>query len=140
MTNLAVRQVGTPLSPALGKRQRGCSTHTQNTGAHSSVERLPAIAPQPRRSPPLLAFFALAVDIDQKPFADSLTEKLTNKISRIPGFGVPPPAPWFYFKGKLWPLSHGTLPITIPDVAEVLDASVSKSGTQGADRWAIDSC
>ncbi len=51
----------------------------------------------------MLAFFALAVDIDQKPFADSLNEELTNDISRIPGFGVPLPAPSFYFKGKLWP-------------------------------------
>jgi TolB-like protein len=44
------------------------------------------------RDPSVLAFFVLAVDIDQKPFADSLTEELTNKISRIPGLGVPPPA------------------------------------------------
>ncbi|PYU86258.1 MAG: hypothetical protein DMG51_06310 [Acidobacteria bacterium] len=43
--------------------------------------------------------------IDQKPFADRLTVELTNKISRIPRR---PPAPSFYFKGKPWPLSHGT--------------------------------
>jgi TolB-like protein len=46
-----------------------------------------------------------------------------------------PPASSFYFKGKLWPRSHGTPQITIADIAKtlgvayVLDGSVRKSGT-----------
>jgi len=131
MTNLDV--LAGSNSPLAGAGQ--ATFHTQNTGAHSSVERLPP--PQNRvhrgrrrcafpcrrrcllfhdtlaynnsppllrshRDPSMLAFFALAVDIGQKPFADSLNEELTNKISRIPGCGVSPPAPSFYFKGKLW--------------------------------------
>lgn len=101
MTNLDV--LAGSNSPLSGAGQ--ATFHTQNTGAHSSVERLPP--PQNRvhrgrrrcafpcrrrclpfhdtlansnsppllrshRDPPMLAFFALAVDIGQKPFADQL--------------------------------------------------------------------
>jgi hypothetical protein len=49
------------------------------------------------------------------------------------GLRVPPPTASFYFKGKLWPRSHGTQ-ATIAEIAKtlgvayVLDGSVRKSG------------
>jgi TolB-like protein len=49
---------------------------------------------------------------------------------------VPPPTASFYFKGQLWPRSHGTAQITIAEIAKklavahVLDGSVRKSGTR----------
>jgi TolB-like protein len=62
-----------------------------------------------------------------------MTEKLIDKLSKIPGLRVPSPTSSFYFKGKLWPLPHGTPQITIGDIAKmlgvayVLDGSVRKS-------------
>jgi transcriptional activator of cad operon len=65
-----------------------------------------------------------------------MTEELIDKLSKIPGLRVPPPTSSFYFKGKLWPRSHGTPQITIADIAKtlgvvyVLDGSVRKSGAR----------
>src|SRR5256884_9267634 len=73
--------------------------------------------------------------MNQESFADGMTEELIDKLSRIPGLRVPHPTSSFYFKGKLWPRSHGTPQATIADVAKtlgvayVLDGSVRKSGT-----------
>ena len=83
----------------------------------------------------MLPFLDLTEEMNQESFADGMTEELIDKLSRIPGLRVPPPTSSFYFKGKLWPRSHGTPQATIADVAKtlgvayVLDGSVRKSGT-----------
>jgi len=94
-----------------------------------------AVAPQPQKSIAVLPFLDLTEEMNQESFADGMTEELIDKLSRIPGLRVPPPTSSFYFKGKLWPRSHGTPQATIADVAKtlgvayVLDGSVRKSGT-----------
>jgi len=95
-----------------------------------------AVPPQPQQSIAVLPFLDLTDDMNQEPFADGMTEELIDKLSKIPGLRVPPPTSSFYFKGKLWPRSHGTPQITIPDIAKtlgvvyVLDGSVRKSGAR----------
>jgi len=95
-----------------------------------------AIAPQPQNSIAVLPFLDLTDEMNQEPFADGMTEELIDKLSKIPGLKVPPPTSSFYFKGKLWPRSHGTPQITIADIAKtlgvayVLDGSVRKSGAR----------
>jgi len=94
------------------------------------------IAPQLQKSIAVLPFLDLTEEMNQEPFADGITEELIDKLSKIPGLRVPPPTSSFYFKGKLWPRSHGTPQITIADIAKalgvayVLDGSVRKSGTR----------
>jgi transcriptional activator of cad operon len=96
----------------------------------------PAIAPQPENSIAVLPFLDLTDEMNQEPFADGMTEELIDKLSKIPGLRVPPPTSSFYFKGKLWPRSHGTPQVTIADIAKtlgvtyVLDGSVRKSGAR----------
>jgi transcriptional activator of cad operon len=93
-----------------------------------------AIASQPQKSIAVLPFLDLTDKMNEEPFADGMTEELIDKLSKIPGLRVPPPTASFYFKGKLWPRSHGTTQITIPEIAKtlgvayVLDGSVRKSG------------
>jgi len=95
-----------------------------------------AIAPQPQKSIAVLPFLDLTEKMNQEPFADGITEELIDKLSKVPGLRVPPPTSSFYFKGKLWPRSHGTPQITIADIAKtlgvayVLDGSVRKSGAR----------
>jgi len=102
--------------------------------ANNSHSASPAIAPPPQKSIAVLPFLDLTEDMNQEPFADGMTEELIDKLSKIPGLRVPPPTSSFYFKGKLWPRSHGTPQITIADIAKtlgvayVLDGSVRKSG------------
>src|SRR5438552_13774380 len=90
----------------------------------------------PQQSIAVLPFLDLTDDMNQEPFADGMTEELIDKLSKIPGLRVPPPTSSFYFKGKLWPRSHGTPQITIAEIAKtlvvvyVLDGSVRKSGTR----------
>src|SRR5437773_11664204 len=67
-----------------------------------------AVAPQPQKSIAVLPFLDLTEEMNQESFADGMTEELIDKLSRIPGLRVPPPTSSFYFKGKLWPRSHGT--------------------------------
>jgi transcriptional activator of cad operon len=92
-----------------------------------------AVAPQSQKSIAVLPFLDLTDDMNQEPFADGMTEELIDKLSKIPGLRVPPPTSSFYFKGKLWPRSHGTPQITIADIAKtlgvvyVLDGSVRKA-------------
>jgi len=94
------------------------------------------VAAQTQKSIAVLPFIDLTNDMNQEPFADGMTEELIDKLSRIPGLRVPPPTSSFYFKGKLWPRSHGTPQITIADIAKtlgvvyVLDGSVRKSGAR----------
>jgi len=93
-----------------------------------------AIAPLPQKSIAVLPFIDLTEGMHQEEFADGMTEELIDKLSKIPGLRVPSPTSSFYFKGKLWPLEHGTPQITIGDIARmlgvayVLDGSVRKSG------------
>jgi transcriptional activator of cad operon len=93
-----------------------------------------AIAPLPQKSIAVLPFIDLTEGMHQEEFADGMTEELIDKLSKIPGLRVPSPTSSFYFKGKLWPLPHGTPQITIGDIARmlgvayVLDGSVRKSG------------
>jgi TolB-like protein/DNA-binding winged helix-turn-helix (wHTH) protein len=92
-----------------------------------------AVAPLPQKSIAVLPFLDLTDKMNEEPFADGMTEELIDKLSKIPGLRVPPPTSSFYFKGKLWPRSHGTPQITIADIAKtlgvvyVLDGSVRKS-------------
>jgi transcriptional activator of cad operon len=93
-----------------------------------------AVAPPPEKSIAVLPFLDLTDEMNEEPFADGMTEELIDKLSKIPDLRVPPPTSSFYFKGKLWPRSHGTPQVTIADVAKtlgvtyVLDGSVRKSG------------
>ena len=94
----------------------------------------PVTAVPPQKSIAVLPFLDLTDDMNEEPFADGMTEELIDKLSKIPDLRVPPPTSSFYFKGKLWPRSHGTPQVTIADVAKtlgvtyVLDGSVRKSG------------
>jgi transcriptional activator of cad operon len=105
-------------------------------GASNNLSASPAIAQQPQKSIAVLPFLDLTDAMNQEPFADGMTEELIDKLSKIPGLRVPPPTSSFYFKGKLWPRSHGTPQITIPEIAKqlgvayVLDGSIRKSGAR----------
>jgi len=94
----------------------------------------PGTVPPPPKSIAVLPFLDLTDEMSEEPFADGMTEELIDKLSKIPDLRVPPPTSSFYFKGKLWPRSHGTPQVTIADVAKtlgvtyVLDGSVRKSG------------
>ncbi len=104
--------------------------------ANNNPSASPSIAPQPQKSIAVLPFLDLTDKMNQEPFADGMTEELIDKLSKIPGLRVPAPTSSFYFKGKLWPRSHGTPQITIADIAKtlgvayVLDGSVRKSGAR----------
>jgi TolB-like protein/DNA-binding winged helix-turn-helix (wHTH) protein len=94
------------------------------------------VAPKPQNSIAVLPFLDLTDAMNQELFADGMTEELIDKLSKIPGLRVPPPTSSFYFKGKLWPRSHGTPQVTIAEIAKtlgvayVLDGSVRKSGAR----------
>jgi TolB-like protein len=104
--------------------------------ANNNLSASAAIASQPQKSIAVLPFLDLTAKMNQEPFADGMTEELIDKLSKIPGLRVPPPTSSFYFKGKLWPRSHGTPQIAIADIAKtlgvayVLDGSVRKSGAR----------
>jgi TolB-like protein/DNA-binding winged helix-turn-helix (wHTH) protein len=92
-----------------------------------------AIAAQSQKSIAVLPFLDLTEGMKEEEFADGMTEELIDKLSKVPGLRVPPPTSSFYFKGKLWPMAHGTPQLTVGDVAKalgvayVLDGSVRKS-------------
>jgi len=92
-----------------------------------------AIAAQQQKSIAVLPFLDLTEGMKEEEFADGMTEELIDKLSKVPGLRLPPPTSSFYFKGKLWPLAHGTPQLTVADVAKalgvtyVLDGSVRKS-------------
>jgi len=104
--------------------------------ANNNLSASSSIPPPPQKSIAVLPFLDLTDKMNQEPFADGMTEELIDKLSKIPGLRVPPPTSSFYFKGKLWPRSHGTPQITIADIAKtlgvayVLDGSVRKSGAR----------
>jgi transcriptional activator of cad operon len=90
----------------------------------------------PEKSIAVLPFLDLTDAMSEEPFADGMTEELIDKLSKIPELRVPPPTASFYFKGKLWPRSHGTEQVTIAEIAKalgvtyVLDGSVRKAGAR----------
>ena len=102
--------------------------------ANNKQAASPGIVPPPPKSIAVLPFLDLTDEMSEEPFADGMTEELIDKLSKIPDLRVPPPTSSFYYKGKLWPRSHGTPQVTIADVAKtlgvtyVLDGSVRKSG------------
>jgi transcriptional activator of cad operon len=102
--------------------------------ARNNRLRSSAATPLPQKSVAVLPFLDLTDDMSQEPFADGMTEELIDKLSKVPGLQVPPPTASFYFKGKLWPHSHGTPQLTVADIAKslgvsyILDGSVRKSG------------
>ena len=104
--------------------------------ANNNPSASAAIASQPQKSIAVLPFLDLTDKMNEEPFADGMTEELIDKLSKIPGLRVPPPTASFYFKGQLWPRSHGTAQITIAEIAKklaaayVLDGSVRKSGAR----------
>ena len=95
-----------------------------------------AAAPPEIKSIAVLPLENLSHDPEQEYFADGMTEELIDKLSQIHGLRVPPPTSSFFFKGKLWPRSHGAPQITIAEIAKtlgvayVLDGSVRRSGTR----------
>jgi len=86
-----------------------------------------AIAPQPQKSVAVLPFLDLTEKMNHGPFADGMTEELIDKLSKIPGFRVPPPTSSFYFKDKQ--ISIAEIAKTLR-VAYLLDGSVRKSGAR----------
>jgi len=104
--------------------------------ANNNPSASPVVAPQSQKSIAVLPFLDLTEEMNQEPFADGMTEELIDRLSKIPGLRVPPPTSSFYFKGKLWPRSHGTPQTTIADIAKtlgvayILDGSVRKSGAR----------
>src|SRR5438445_12139030 len=102
--------------------------------ANNSLSASRAIAPQPQKSIAVLPFLDLTDKMNEEPFADGMTEELIDKLSKIPGLRVAPPTTSFYFKGQLWPRSHGTAQLTIAEIAKklavayVLHGSVRQSG------------
>jgi TolB-like protein/DNA-binding winged helix-turn-helix (wHTH) protein len=104
--------------------------------ANNSDSTFSAVASPPQKSIAVLPFLDLTKEMSEEPFADGMTEELIDKLSKIPGLRVPAPTSSFYFKGKLWPRSHGTPQITIAEIAKtlgvayVLDGSVRKSGVR----------
>jgi transcriptional activator of cad operon len=107
-----------------------------NSSASSTKSTVNAVAAQPQKSIAVLPFLDLTDEMNQEPFADGMTEELIDKLSKVPGLSVPSATSSFYFKGKLWPRSHGNPQITIAEIAKtlgvvyVLDGSVRKSGAR----------
>ncbi|MGB2899198.1 MAG: winged helix-turn-helix domain-containing protein [Candidatus Acidiferrum sp.] len=100
--------------------------------ANNNPSASPAIAPQPQKSIAVLPFLDLTEKMNQEPFADGMTEELIEKLSKVPGLRVPAPTSSFYFKGKLWPRSHGTPQVTIADIAKTLGVAYVLDGKSGA--------
>jgi transcriptional activator of cad operon len=107
-----------------------------NSLASSTNGTVGALTAQPQKSIAVLPFIDLTDAMNEEPFADGMTEELIDKLSKIPGLRVPSATSSFYFKGKLWPRSHGTPQMTVADIAKalgvayVLDGSVRKSGAR----------
>jgi len=73
----------------------------------------------------VLPFLDLTEKMKEEEFADGMTEELIDRLSRIPGFRVPPPTSSFHFKDKK--LSVAEIAKSL-DVAYVLDGSTRRSG------------
>ena len=97
--------------------------------AHFASQHPPApLAASPtQKSIAVLPFSDLTEGMHQGEFADGLTEELTDKLSKLPGFRVPSPTNTFYYRDKNLPVA--TIAANL-GVAYVLDGSVRKSGDQ----------
>ena len=108
--------------------------HSRGQGTNGN--RVASVPSELQKSIAVLPFLDLTEGMKEEEFADGMTEELIDKLSKIPGLRVPPPTASFYFKGQLWPRSHGTPQVTIAEIAKklgvayVLDGSVRKSGTR----------
>ena len=72
----------------------------------------------------ILPFIDLTAKMAEEEFADGMTEELIDKLSKIPGFRVPPPTASFFFKGKHRAVRDIAKTL---GVAYLLDGSVRKS-------------
>jgi transcriptional activator of cad operon len=79
-----------------------------------------------QRSVGVLPILDLTEGMKDEEFADGITEELIDKLSKVPGFQVPPPTSSFALKGKQMPVD--TLACTL-GVAYLLDGSVRMSGS-----------
>jgi len=97
--------------------------------AHFASQHPPApIAATPsQKSIAVLPFLDLTEGMHQGEFADGLTEELTDKLSKLPGFRVPSPTSTFYYRDKNLPVADIAKAL---GVAYILDGSVRKSGDQ----------
>jgi transcriptional activator of cad operon len=94
--------------------------------ATADVPAVVATLKETPRSVAVLPFVDLTDQMSEEPFADGMVEELINKLSKVPGLAVSPPASSFYFKEKR---------VTVAEIAKtlhvafVLDGSVRKSGS-----------
>jgi len=79
-----------------------------------------------QRSVAVLPILDLTKGMKDEEFADGVTEELIDKLSRVPGFQVPPPTSSFALKGKQMPVDQIARTL---GVAYLVDGSVRMSGT-----------
>lgn len=101
------------------------------TFALRSTPRPPSPAPRPATAPiaksiAVLPFLDLTSEsMGEEYFADSMTEELIDRLSKLPGFHVPAPTASFYFKGRRMTVDAIAKSL---NVVYVLDGSVRRSG------------
>jgi TolB-like protein/DNA-binding winged helix-turn-helix (wHTH) protein len=95
-------------------------------GPSAHANRQPAAAASPSTSVAVLPILDLTPGMQDEEFADGITEELIDKLSKVPGFQVPPPTSSFALKGKQPSAAEAARAL---GVAYVLDGSVRKSGT-----------
>jgi transcriptional activator of cad operon len=99
-----------------GKLRTGAAPHTSTAAlANSPAEQSIAVLP----------FLDLTEGMKEEEFADGLTEELIDRLSKIPGFHVPPPTSSFYYKNKQVSVSEVASAL---GVKYVLDGSTRRSG------------
>jgi transcriptional activator of cad operon len=96
-----------------------------NRGGNSNRAAQALQAAQPRESIAVLPFLDLTEGMKEEEFADGLSEEITDKLSKIPGFRVPAPSASFYFKYKQVPIAEIARSL---GVVFVVDGSTRKSG------------
>jgi transcriptional activator of cad operon len=97
----------------------------RRSGFHQHPSVVASSAPS-QRSVGVLPILDLTEGMKDEEFADGITEELIDKLSKVPGFQVPPPTSSFALKGKQMPVD--TLARTL-GVAYLLDGSVRMSGS-----------
>ena len=95
-----------------------------NSAPHANAAAALANAPA-EQSIAVLPFLDLTEGMKEEEFADGLTEELIDRLSKIPGFHVPPPTSSFYYKSKQVSVSEVASALV---VKYVLDGSTRKSG------------
>lgn len=79
-----------------------------------------------QRTIAVLPLLDITDGMNEEPFADGMTEELIDKLSKVPGLAVAPPASSYYYKEKRGAVGEIGKAL---HVAFVLDGSVRKSGT-----------